>query len=185
MKKILLIHGFEGSSEGNFLPWLEEELTKAGFQVINETLPNPDRPNFEESMEFLREKVKDFSHEDSIVGHSLGGYWALKLAEEKEFGGLYLVAPAIGNLPYDWYRQESSDSDIDSLEGVVGRGFRGDAVKAGHKVAFFSLDDPHVPFSDIAPLLDETWEIEKHDGYGHFLDSAYGFILERILRDNH
>ncbi|HMR01659.1 MAG TPA: YqiA/YcfP family alpha/beta fold hydrolase, partial [Candidatus Gracilibacteria bacterium] len=105
MKKVLFIHGFEASANSVWFPWLEQQLQQFGYVVVNQTWPNPKHPNFEDSMAFLEDLTRDFLPHDSIVGHSLGGFFALKLAEKRELDRLFVVAPAVGGLPYGPCRQ--------------------------------------------------------------------------------
>jgi predicted esterase YcpF (UPF0227 family) len=55
-------------------------------------LPNANNPDFEESFNFLSTKVENLRKNDFVVGHSLGGYFTLKLLEKYDFNAI-LVAP--------------------------------------------------------------------------------------------
>jgi predicted alpha/beta hydrolase family esterase len=181
MKKTLILHGFEGSEKSNWFVWLAEELTMRGYEVRNVTYPNSAHPDLAEILPFLREKVADFTDKDIIIGHSLGGYLALKLAEEKKFGELYIVAPALGDLPYQTLRDKWEGSDVDALERTVEAGFDLSKVHASKKTALFSADDPWVPMEQTIEKLDDSWEIIRTDGCGHFRYKEYRVILDMVL----
>lgn len=181
MKKVLFIHGFEGSRDSNWLPWLERKLQEFHYQVVNETLPNPAHPDYDEIMDFLRDKTKDFTEYDSVVGHSLGGFFALKLAEEKPFDRLFLIAPGVGEqLDFDGLRTMWENSDVDSLQAVIERGVNFDKIQAHHKVVVFSDNDPYIPLS-VADNFDESWKVVTVEGYGHFQMKEYPELFYRLM----
>lgn len=79
--KYVLLHGYTGSPEKNFFPWLKNELEKIGHEVIIPELPNSDDPIVGDQVDFVMKKVK-FDENTVIVGHSLGGIVALKILEK-------------------------------------------------------------------------------------------------------
>lgn len=166
MAKLLLIHGFEGSSEGNWFPWMQREMQARGYEVFAPDLPFSAHPNEEQVIPFLENATKDFTSADCIIGHSLGAYWACRLAEMKRFNSIILVAPATGNLPFDRLRKEFPDADIDALENTVRKSVDVNAVCAEKKVVFFSKDDPFVPSTDIE-LFNNSWRRYLLDARGH------------------
>ncbi len=74
----VFIHGFKGSIEQNFFPWLHESLESKGHTVVALDLPNTDAPLVDEQVKFLLENVK-FTADTVIVAHSLGTVVAQKL----------------------------------------------------------------------------------------------------------
>ena len=81
--RALIIHGFDGDPSEGWKPWLTSSLEMAGFEVRSPKLPNTKHPNFEETMAFLKKETADFTKDDTVIGHSLGAHFALKLAEKK------------------------------------------------------------------------------------------------------
>lgn len=181
MNKVLLIHGFESSSESNWFPWLQTQLRQFHYEVLNETLPNPRHPDFEESMAFLNDLTKDFTLQDSIIGHSLGGFFALKLAEQLELNRLYLIAPAVGDLPYQKYKKLWPNSDVDAVKKVVERGVNLSKIRATHKVAVFSDDDHLIPIEAANVFDDDSWKVLKLSGFAHFQEKAYPELFYRLM----
>lgn len=181
MKKVLFIHGFEGSRDSNWFPWLETQLQQFGYEVRNETFPNPGHPDFDEIMDFLQDKTKDFTPHDSIVGHSLGGFLALKLAEQSSFDRLFLIAPGVGDqLNFDGLRKMWPKSDVDALQKVIERGVDFSKVEARHKVVVLSDDDPYIPV-EVASNFDDSWRVIMVEGYGHFSKKQYPELFYKLM----
>lgn len=77
----VLLHGFTGSPERNFFPWLKKELEKRGHTVDVPELPNSDNPNEDEQVQYVLDNT--VITEDTIIyGHSLGSVVAMKVVEK-------------------------------------------------------------------------------------------------------
>jgi isoleucyl-tRNA synthetase len=46
-QKVLLIHGFTGRADKNWLPWMKKELEGRGFEVFAPTMTTTDHPVLE------------------------------------------------------------------------------------------------------------------------------------------
>ncbi|RMD67133.1 hypothetical protein D6817_02415, partial [Candidatus Pacearchaeota archaeon] len=92
----VLLHGYTGSPDKNFFPWLKSELEKRGYKVSVPALPNPDAPNIEEQIKFVLETC-EFNEHTIVLGHSLGATIALKVVEalDKPVKKLILAAGTI------------------------------------------------------------------------------------------
>ncbi len=72
--KFIILHGTEGSPEGNWLPWLSKELEKLGQKTIRPALPTPEGQNVENWTRVISEAVKEVGGPDEetvIVAHSM------------------------------------------------------------------------------------------------------------------
>src|SRR5258708_7831931 len=92
----LILHGYTGLPEKNFIPWLKKELESKGYIVQAPELPNSNDPKEEEQVEFVL-KNSHIGPNTIIIGHSLGGVVAQKVLVRygKPISGLILIAPAI------------------------------------------------------------------------------------------
>lgn len=94
--RIILIHGWEGSPQRNWFPWLKIELEKSGYAVLDPLMPNADHPRLPEWRKFLEKAVGQTDEHTFFVGHSLGAMAILRyleaLEEGKKAGGAVLVA---------------------------------------------------------------------------------------------
>ena len=79
MSSVLILHGLNGDSQKNWIPWLKTELTKQGHQVWTPDLPQAEAPDPHIWTPFLLAN-KNFNWQDAIiVGHSAGSVEALHL----------------------------------------------------------------------------------------------------------
>ncbi|OHA00132.1 MAG: hypothetical protein A3C07_00210 [Candidatus Sungbacteria bacterium RIFCSPHIGHO2_02_FULL_47_11] len=74
----VFLHGYLGSPDTIFWPWLKNQLEKQGARVYAPQLPHASEPNIEEQVNFVL-KNYNFDAKTIIVTHSLGGVVALKL----------------------------------------------------------------------------------------------------------
>ena len=73
MKKVFIIHGFEGSPNGGWRPWLMSELQKLNVYACALSMPSPDFPVRDEwTAEISRHVERNQNDEIYLVGHSLG-----------------------------------------------------------------------------------------------------------------
>ena len=73
MKKVFIVHGFQGSPSGGWRPWLMAELEKHNIYACALPMPKPEAPVVSEWVNEIA-RVVDMNHNDEIclVGHSLG-----------------------------------------------------------------------------------------------------------------
>lgn len=104
MKRIFLIHGWEGYPEEGWRPWLRDELEKRGFEVYVPAMPNTKHPKMNAWVRHLSKIVGVPDKDCYFVGHSLGCITILRyletLKKEQEVGGVVLVAGFTSNLGY-------------------------------------------------------------------------------------
>lgn len=92
----VILHGFTGRNDKNFIPWLKTELEKAGYKVQAPQLPNTDNPTEEEQVNFVVKNVT-LDQNSIIIGHSLGAEVAMKalIKHGQKINRLVLVAPVL------------------------------------------------------------------------------------------
>jgi leucyl-tRNA synthetase len=77
----VLLHGFTGSSKGDFFPWLMQKLQSNGSNVYLPDLPNTDKPDAKEQADYVL-KNASFDEDTVLLGHSYGAVTALRIAEQ-------------------------------------------------------------------------------------------------------
>ncbi len=76
----ILLHGYKGSPQKNFFPWLKLELEKQGHTVEVPKLPKADNPDVLKQAEFVLDNCR-LNKDTVILGHSHGGSVAMKVVE--------------------------------------------------------------------------------------------------------
>ncbi len=94
--RFVLLHGYKGSPNKDFFPWLKKEFEAKGHEVEVPEMPNTMSPNENEQVDFLLKNTKIDEH-TVIIAHSLGCIVALKtlMKLNKPISGLLLVVPAM------------------------------------------------------------------------------------------
>lgn len=107
MKKVFMIHGFNGEPNGGWRPWLMAELAKKDIYACALPMPNPDKPEKDEWVKTIGAAVGTPNEEIFLVGHSLGSPTILRYIESlpkgSAIGGAVLVSGpehATGKLEY-------------------------------------------------------------------------------------
>lgn len=94
--KFLILHGYTGRVDKNFIPNLKEQLESQGYVVQTPQLPNTTAPKEVEQVQYVIDNCT-IDSSTIIVGHSLGGVVAMKVIQKinQPIAGLVLVAPAV------------------------------------------------------------------------------------------
>ncbi len=102
MKKIYLVHCWDGTSYDGWYPWLEEKINDQNIKLFKFDMPNTANPKIEEWVDYLNSKVDLLNEETYFIGHSIGCQTILRYLETKEItkiGGILFVAPWLDLLP--------------------------------------------------------------------------------------
>ena len=183
----VILHGYTGSNQTNFIPWLKAELEQRGARVQAPQLPNTDNPTEVEQVQYVLDNVA-FDENTVLIGHSLGGLVAMRVLEKlpHKIHHLMLVAPAVLRQFY-----QGSD-DIDTKTGERKRfidhfsyDFDFDKIssQAVHKTILQDNNDsesrkPSMRYiaENIGATLYETVANKRH-----FVAEQEPFILEKLL----
>lgn len=99
MKKVFIVHGFQGSPNGGWRPWLMGELEKQNIYSCALSMPNPNNPIPVEWVEEISRHVENNKRDQVyLIGHSLGVPAILRYIENtqaKNIKGIVLVAGPI------------------------------------------------------------------------------------------
>lgn len=83
MKKIYLVHCWDGTSSDGWYPWLVEKLSDKNVDLIKFDIPNTACPKIDEWVETLNSKVDLLNDETYFIGHSIGCQTILRYLETK------------------------------------------------------------------------------------------------------
>ncbi len=119
MKRVLIVHGFQGRPDTGWKPWIATELEKKGFKVFVPFMPDPYHPKANEWVTKMAEIVGRPDKGTYLIGHSLGCPAILRYLEtldknQQAGGAIFVAAPAVSRgysdienffeKPFDWKR---------------------------------------------------------------------------------
>jgi len=114
---VIILHAWDNNSKSGFIPELVSDLQKKDYNPITLDLPNTSAPKFEEWFSLAETEIKKIGDKPiNLIGHSMGGFLALKLAEKYQVKKLVLVAP-IGSKPSkEYFESVAKDLSKEELE---------------------------------------------------------------------
>jgi uncharacterized protein len=72
MKRVFVVHRWEGRPDGDWYPWLKKELESKEYEVTVPEMPDTEEPNLESWVAKLRNVVGMPDKDTHFVGHSIG-----------------------------------------------------------------------------------------------------------------
>lgn len=163
MKKVVIIHCWDGHPEYCWYPQTRKELEEKGFQVEVPAMPETNFPKLSLWLPRLKEVASNPDEDLCLIGHSAGVITILRFLEQleegKKVGGVVMVAGFTDDLGYKELKN-FFETPID---------FEKVKTKANRFVAIHSDNDPYVPLihGDILKKKLGAKLIVKHD-MGHF-----------------
>ena len=95
-KRVFIIHGWDGSPEEGWFPWLKKELGARDFEVQIPVMPESAEPKIEAWVSHLAKIVGEVDESTFFVAHSIGCQTVLRYLEslpaDKKIGGAVFVA---------------------------------------------------------------------------------------------
>lgn len=182
-KRVIIVHGWGGSPQSDFLPWAKEELERKGYEVITPSMPDTDNPKIETWVPYLAQVMGEVREDDILVGHSMGCQAILRFLEglpkDRKVGKVILVAgfgPYLKGLTKEEQQiaQPWLDVSLD-LDKV--------STKANSFTAIFSDNDPFVPLEENRKVFEEKLgaKIIVEHGKGHLSGDDEIFELPILL----
>lgn len=149
-KRAFIVHGWDGTPEEGWFPWLKSELEKHNFEVIAPQMPEASAPRIYNWVPKLSEVVGTADEQTYFIGHSMGCQTIVRyletLPEPVQVGGAVFVAGFLSRLTNLEDEEEVRDIAKHWLESPL------DLAKAkSHlpkSIAIFSDNDPFVPLDN-------------------------------------
>ncbi len=187
MKTAIILHGTQGSPEGNWFRWLEDKLKVKGLQVWLPTLPDAELPSSREWLDFIHENAPFKIDEDTlIVGHSSGAILALLIAQEsKEKVGAGVIVSVFHDNSLGWDANSQFFDEHFDFEKIT-RNF------SRRILCIHSDTDPYVPLEQAKYVADNIgaefiiipeqghFNLEQSPEYTEF-PYLYALLEEEIL----
>jgi uncharacterized protein len=175
MKRVFIIHGWDGYPQEGWFPWLKKELESRGYKVFVLAMPHPETPTIDEWVGFLKHSVGEPDEDTHFIGGSIGCQTILRYLETLEgrvVGSVVLVAPWMTLNQEVWDEGEETRAtgkpwveipiDFEKVKGMA-RDF----------TCIFSDNDPIVPYEENRKIFEEKLhaKILTQAGKGHFRES--------------
>ncbi len=186
MKRVIIVHGWDGTPKEGWFPWLKRELEAKGFEVVVPQLPDAESPSIEKWVPALAAVVGTPDRDTYFVGHSMGCQTIARylegLDDSLRVGGIVYVAGFFNSLTLGTNEEEEIwnkwKKPID-LSRVRAR--------APKSIAIFSDNDPYVSLNNQDDFRKElNSEIIIQHLMGHFNEDRGCFelpiVLESILK---
>ncbi|MFA5942057.1 MAG: alpha/beta fold hydrolase [Candidatus Paceibacterota bacterium] len=93
-KRIVIVHGWEGSPTEDWIGWAAEAFREKGYEVITPEMPDTSRPVIETWVNYLKSIAGEVNENTYLIGHSMGCQAIMRFVEtlETKIGGAILVA---------------------------------------------------------------------------------------------
>src|SRR3989338_6312903 len=97
MKTAIIVHGWEGSSQSDWMPWAKAALEQEGIKVVVPDMPHTEAPEISEWVEYLKSIVEAPDKDTYFIGHSIGCQAILRYLETltAPVGGAIFVAGGV------------------------------------------------------------------------------------------
>ncbi|MDP3792610.1 MAG: alpha/beta fold hydrolase [bacterium] len=189
LKRVYIIHGWNGHPEESWFPWLRRELEARGFEVYVPQMSDAGNPRIEKWVPAIAEIVKLPDKNTYFVGHSMGcqavARYLETLPEDVKIGGAVFVAGFFKRLTGLGEKPDFEEVEKDWLKTPINLA----KIKShlDHNVAIFSDNDPYVPLDNQIDFRDKLGsKIILEHNKGH-LNAVAGVtelpvVLEELLK---
>jgi hypothetical protein len=169
MKKVFIVHGFEGEPNGGWRPFVMRELAKHDVYACSLSMPTPAAPILSEwTAEIARHVERNTGDEIILVGHSLGGAAIVHYLQSESAQSVSAAVfvstpctptgnPAIAEFlagPFDWPRIRAHAGRVSVVHGD---------------------NDPLVPLADAETIARELGGTLTVIPNGQHLNGSAGF----------
>ncbi len=175
--RIVLVHGYKSSPQAAFWPWLKDELTRRGHEVMAPELPNPEEPVCQEWVDAINASIRDVHGDTVFIAHSLGCVALLHYFEQANMSGspksTILISPPFHIGAEKFATFFNPPVDFDTV-----------AWKSQEFVVIHAKDDTVIPFEHSAKY--ERWlqaELKPIETGGHLMDAVELPIILDLIDD--
>jgi predicted alpha/beta hydrolase family esterase len=152
MKRAIIIHAWEETPNGQWLPWLKEKLESAGWKVDVPEMPNTKEPKLNEWMDTLVSLSPDKN--TVLIGHSLSNSLIMKYLERPEVKVRRVILVAA----WDWMLENVRKFHQTFFE----HGFNYEAIKR-----------KQIPITIVNSTTDPWIDLERSKGLAKKLNAKF------------
>ncbi len=189
MKTAVLVHGWGGTPEGGWFPWLNQELTKKGWKVVAPQLPDTFIPKIESWTLKLNQVISNPNKDTYFIGHSIGCQTIMRYLEKLDsnikVGGVIFVAGFFDLTGATWDEQYTEEIAKPWLKTPIN--FNKIKQHTNNFISLFSDNDPYVSLSDAEIFKQKLGAktIIEHN-QGHFAGddgiTELPIVLDELMR---
>jgi len=152
MKRAIIIHAWEETPSGQWLPWLKEKLVRSDWKVDVPEMPNTKNPKLSEWMNTLLSLSPD--EHTVLVGHSLSNALIMRYLErpEAKVKSVFLVAA------WDWLMEDVKEFHQTFFE---------------NNFAYEAIKKKNIPITIINSTTDPWIDIERSKGMTEKLHAKF------------
>lgn len=180
MKKVFLVHGFNGEPNGGWRPWLMGKLSRLDIWAYALAMPTPNEPKEDEWVSEIARAVGEPTRDTFLVGHSLGVPAIMNyletLPQGSEIGGLIFVSGIICVIP-------NKDKNL-PINHFFDKIFDYQKIKnfCSNIVVIHGDNDPMVPFSNAEDLSKQfSCDLISIKNGGHLNNKSGWYELPEAL----
>ncbi|MDH5442630.1 MAG: alpha/beta hydrolase [Candidatus Nomurabacteria bacterium] len=185
MKRVFIIHGWDGSPDEAMHQQLKEQLETSGFSVTVPAMPNPEAPVIAQWLEKMSDVVGVPDSETYFIGHSIGCQAVLRYLEAIDIsvGKVILIAPwmELDQITIEEEGQEVVEIARPWMETPIDFEKLKNSAPSFH--AIFSDNDPYVPLHQqefFKEKLGATTVVQHNKGHFNEPDEVIEVISEVI-----
>lgn len=188
MKRVVIVHGWGGSSQSDFLLWAKEELEKKGYDVVTPNMPDTEYPKIETWVPHLAQTVGEVKKDDIFIGHSMGSQAVLRflesLPEDKKVRRVIVIAG------FGSYIKGLTKEEQRVIQPWLDAPLNLDKIrtKASSFTAIFSDNDPYVPLEANEKIFKEKLGakiiVEHNKGHFNFMPDERPDLLSLFEKES-
>ncbi|MBA3733331.1 serine hydrolase family protein [Patescibacteria group bacterium] len=146
MKRVFIIHGWEGNTENNWFPWIKNNLETKGFNVIIPEMPDTETPVKAVWLKTLQDLIKNPDKDTYFVGHSMGCQAIQRYLENMKNGEIVGGAVFVAGWINDPKWEGKTEDEIKVVEDWFDQPKDYNKIKSHCRkfVSIFSSDDPFI-----------------------------------------
>lgn len=112
MKKFIIVHGWYGSINSDWIPWLKSELEKRGYEVLIPEMPESNSPVIEKWVDCLNKTIGKLNKDIYFIGQSIGCQAIMRYLDAHVFEPFETIGGAI--FVAGWFNLEKlEDNEVE------------------------------------------------------------------------
>ncbi len=185
MKRVFIVHRWEGKQNSDWYFWLKNKLEKNGFKVEIPVMPNTSEPKIDDWVLHLKKIVSKLDNETYFIAHSIGCQTVMRFLEKENYNG------KIGKVIFvaGWFKLDNLEDD--SVKAVASPWINTpiDFDKVKQKISdltvFLSDNEPYGFVEYNKKMFKEKLnaKVILEENKGHFTEEDEIFEVPEVLKE--